>query len=267
MAKNTGIAQFSEGRSDIHRVDPRKLVIIPGWNTRDEGPDLEAHIDMLAQSIAEVGVKMPIQVKLENGQMIVKAGHCRTRATLRAIDHYKAEIKTVPVISVDRYANDADLILEQIITNSGKPLTPLEEAKVYKKLLDMGWQQGEIAKKVGKSQGRVSQILELLTMPEPVKALVAAGNVSASLAIQTVKASETHQEAAQILTNAVSDAKAEGREKVKPADVGMSQNQKPRTFKMCFDNSEIDNSDPDSGFVMIKMPIEDFEVIRQALKL
>ena len=79
------------------------------------------HIDQLALSIAEIGVRKPIEVKLVNGQLIVRDGHCRTRATMRAIEHYKADIKTVPVVSVDRYANDADLILNQVITIAGKP--------------------------------------------------------------------------------------------------------------------------------------------------
>jgi len=47
--------------------------------------------------------------------MIVRDGHCRVRATMRAIEHYKADIKTVSVISVT-ICNDADLILNQVIT-------------------------------------------------------------------------------------------------------------------------------------------------------
>src|SRR5882757_2418185 len=145
MAKSTGIAQFSQGSSDVFKIDPRKLFLKPNWNTRDESPELEAHIDMLAQSIAEIGVKEPISVRLEDGKLWVINGHCRTLATLRAIEHYKAEIKTVPVIAEDRYANEADLVLQQIVRNSGKPLTTMEQAKVFKKLLDMGWQQAEIS--------------------------------------------------------------------------------------------------------------------------
>lgn len=269
MAKSTGIAQFSEGRSDIHRVDPRKLVIKAGWNNREETPELAEHIDMLAQSIAEVGVKVPIQVKLEDGQMIVKAGHCRTRATIRAIEHYKADIKTVPVVSVDRYASDEDLILEQVITNSGKPLTTIEEAKVYKKLLDFGWQQVDIAKKVGKSNGRVSQILGLLLMPAAAQAAVASGAVSASLAQQVVKAAETPAKASEALQQAVAIANAEGR-KVKPTDVNVTSNGNAKTvLKEAFDNSDIDASDEAyaKGFITVNMPVEDWQKVKELLGL
>lgn len=267
MAKTTGIAQFSQGKSEVHKVDPRLLVIKEGWNTREETPELLEHIDMLAQSIAEVGVKNPIQIKLEDGKLIVKAGHCRTRAVIRAMDHYKAEIKTVPVVSVDRYASDEDLILEQVITNSGKPLTTMEEAKVYKKLLDMGWNQADIAKKVGKSGGRISQILSLLTMPIAAQQAVASGAISASLAQQVVKAAETPAQASQQLQKAVETAKAEGR-KVKPVDVGASQGLYA-LLKQAFEDSDIDCSQEivAEGVVNITMPLENFEAVRKALML
>lgn len=270
MAKTTGIAQFSKGRSDVHRVDPRELFIKAGWNMRDEGPDLDAHIDMLAQSIASEGVREPISVKLEDGKLWVTNGHCRTRATMRAIEHYKAEIVSVPVISEDRHANEADLLFSQILRNSGKPLTAMEQARVFKKLLNMGWQQTDLAKKSGLSAGRVSQVLDLLTMPAPVQAMVAQGAVSASLAQQTVKAAASPQAAVTTLTEAVQTAIAEDR-RVKPADVGnpaqATGKQHSGKISECFENSDIDNSDPDSGFVIIKMPIEDFEIVRKVFKL
>lgn len=171
-------------------------------------------------------------------------------------------------ISVDRYANDADLILNQVIGNSGKPLTSMEEARVYKKLLDMGWQQGDIAKKVGKSNGRISQILSYLEMPASVQSAVATGAVSASLAQQVVKSSETPAAASQAITWATEVAKAEGR-KVRPADVGCSANTMT-VLKDIFDNSDIDCSAElieAEGVVNIVMPIEDWHKLRELLKL
>ncbi len=256
MAKDTGIAQFSQGKSEVFKIDPKLLVIEDNWNTRDDTPELLEHIDMLAQSIAEIGVKKPIEVKLLKGKLIVRDGHCRTRATMLAITKYNADIKTVPVISVDRYANDADLILNQVISNSGKPLTSMEEAKVYKKLLDMGWQQGDIAKKVGKSNGRISQILGYLSMPQAVQAAVVSGAVSASLAQQVVNAAETPAQASQALQEAVKTAESENR-KVRPADLGHKNAM--TIFKEAIENSEIDDENSRStGIVTVSFPIEDW---------
>lgn len=264
MSKTTGIAAFAEGRSDVHKIDPRKLVINEGWNGRDESPELNAHIDQLAMSISKIGVKKPLEVKLEDGKLVVKDGHCRYRAVMLAIKN-GADIKTVPVIGVDRYASDEDLILNQVISNTGKPLTTMEQAKVFKKLIDFGWNQSDIADKVGLSNGRISQILDLLTMPASVQALVSSGTVSPSLAQATVKSAETPQAAAVSLQEAADKAAAAGRKKVKPEDTG---SQPKRTFKDCFDNSEIDGENMhETGYVYIKMPMEDFEFIRQALKL
>lgn len=267
MAKATGIAQFSQGRSDLHRVDPRLLIIDPSDDYRDQGPELDEHVDELAQSIAKIGVKKPIEVRLEDGKLVVKEGRCRTRAAIRAIEVYSADLKTVPVISVDRYANDEDLILNQVIGNSGKPFSTMEKAKIFKKLLDMGWQQSDIAEKTGMSNGRISQILGLLTMPVAVQQMVSAGHVSPSLAQATVKAADTPAEAAKTLQAAVDKASAEGR-KVKPADTGASK-RSPQDIKSCFENSDIDCSDEAiaRGYVTIDMPIEDWEVIRKTLEL
>lgn len=268
MAKATGIAQFSQGKSEVFKVDPRLLVIVAGFNMRDESPELEAHIDQLAQSIAEVGVKKPIEVKLEDGKLLVREGHCRTRATMRAIEFYNADIKTVPIISVDRYANDADMVLNQVIGNSGKPFTTMEQAKIFKKLLDMGWNQGDIAKKVGMSNGRISQILDLLTMPAPIQAAVVAGTVSASLAQQVVKSAETPAAASQALVAAVQQASEEGR-KVRPADVGHGTKNAMTVLKEAFENSDIDCSDEiiTNGIVSIDMPLEDWAKVRELLQL
>ncbi len=265
MVKTTGIAQFSQGKSEVFKIDPRLLVIETNWNTRDDSPELLEHIDQLAQSIAEIGVRKPIEIKLIDGKLIVRDGHCRTRAAMRAIDYYKADIKTIPVISVDRYANDADLILNQVISNSGKPLTIMEEARVYKKLLDMGWQQGDIAKKVGKSNSRISQILSLLEMPASVQAQVSTGAVSASLAQSVVKSAETPQQASHALTEAIAVAKKKGR-KVKPGDVGNKNGM--TVLKEAFEDSEIDNSEEEKeGVVFITMPLENFLKVRELLKL
>lgn len=267
MAKTTGMAQFSLGKTDVFKVDPRLLIIDESDDYRDKSSDLDEHIDNLAKSIAEIGVKKPIEVKLEDGKIIVKEGRCRARASIRAIEVYKADLKAVPVISVDRYANEADLILNQFVGNSGKPFTALEQAKIFKKLLDMGWNQSDIAKKTGLTNGRVSQILSLLTMPVQIQAAVASGAVSASLAQATVKAAETPAQAANAIGEAVEKAKANGRTRIKPEDVVPAA--RKFNIKECLENSDIDCSQEtvDNGYVIIKMPVEDFELIRKALGL
>ena len=266
MAKS-GLASLSQGRSDLFRVNPRDLNIKSGWNQRDlTDPTNVEHIDTLAKSIAEVGVKSPLVVYWEEGKAYVSDGHCRLMAAIRAIEVYKADIKSIPVISDDRYSNEADRIFGQIVHNQGKPFSQLEQAKVFKKLIDLGWQQGDIAKKAGLSAGRVSQILELLTMPEPVKTMVTNGHVSATMAMQTVKSVGT--EAEQKLKAGLEAAKAEGKTKVKPVHmegVGDQKKQLRTIVVDAFEYSDVDDEAED--FVIIKMPMNQWELLRKVCGL
>lgn len=244
MAKATGIAQFSQGKSEVFKVDPSLLVITDGWNSRDENEALAAHIDMLAQSIAEIGVLKPIEIKLVNGELIVKDGHCRTRAAMLAISKYGAALKAVPVISVDRNSSDEDLILNQIISNSGKPLTTMEQAKVFKKLLDMGWKQVDIAKKVGMTNGRISQILEFLTLPVALQQYIIDGRVSATMVMSIYK--KHNQEAAPAIAEieaALGNAAAEGRKRAMPKDTeGSSEDEGDSEPKAKKEHSKVKTS-------------------------
>lgn len=209
--KQGGIKDIALGRADIYRLAPNDLHVKEDWNSREECADLDEHIDMLAQSIAAEGVKRPLVVYWEGGRAFVSDGHCRRRAVLRAIEVYGADIKSVPVMTEDRYSSEADRIFSQIIQNSGKPLTPFEQGKVYKRLLGLGWTENDIASKAGLSRTRVSQVLNLQAAPEPVQDMVRSGTISASLATQVMNGAEGPQQATKELQQAVEKAKAAGK--------------------------------------------------------
>jgi ParB/RepB/Spo0J family partition protein len=212
MGSKQGLGSVAQSRSDVYHIDPRVIKIEDGWNCRDvAAKETQDHIEALALSITEIGVREPLTVYWQDGSVVVTDGHCRLLAVKLAISR-GVEIKTVPAKPESRNSNDADRLFSQVVRNSGKPFSALENAKVYGKLLDFGWSQGDIAKKAGISQGRVSQVLALLTMPEPIKQMVAAGEVSASHAQATLSASNGAK-ALQVLQDAVAVAKAEGKSK------------------------------------------------------
>ena len=215
MATASGLKSLSLGHSDIHKIDPRNIHVKKGWNGRDYSDVVnQAYVEQLAGSIAKIGVKEPLTVSWENNKAWLTDGECRLRATMLAIDR-GADIKSVPVKAEERYGNEADRLFYQVIRNSGKPFTPLEQAKVYKRLLDMGWQQGDIAEKSGVSNSHVSQVLSLLNMPEVVKQMVTSGKVSATLAQQTVNEHENNtEEAVQVLKDGIAIAKKQGKTRV-----------------------------------------------------
>lgn len=215
------LKDFSEGRTDVYKIDPRKLQIKEGWNSRDfSDPANLAHIEELAKSIAEVGVREPLKVSMEDNIPYVTNGECRYRAVMLCIER-GIEVKTVPVMGEDRFANEADRLFTQFVSNSGKPFGPIENAKLFKRLLDMGWQQNDIAKKTGFSAGRVSQLLELLRLPVVLQKFITEGKASASMVLATYK---KHNEDVALtvaeLTGAVATAEASGRKRAMPKDTG-----------------------------------------------
>ena len=131
-----------------------------------------------------------------------------------------AEIKSVPVQVEDRYASEAERVFSQIVRNSGEPLSPIEQGRVCKRLVDLGWTEADIAKKSGQSRGWIVELLKLQSAPEAIKSLVATGVVSGSLAMKTIRANEGNAaKATSDLTEAVETAKARGKARATPQDV------------------------------------------------
>jgi ParB family transcriptional regulator, chromosome partitioning protein len=135
-----------------------------------------AELDELVASLRERGIIQPIVVRplrgVAGGYEIV-AGERRWRAAQRAGLH------DVPVVVVE--ATDAEALQLAIIENVQRAdLNPLEEADGYRALIDeFGNSQEEIARIVGKSRSYVANTLRLLKLPEPVKAYIHDGKLTA----------------------------------------------------------------------------------------
>jgi ParB/RepB/Spo0J family partition protein len=213
------IKDIASGRSDLYRVDPKLIQIKPDWNSRDASdPANAAHIAELKASIREIGVKKPLVCFMESNITYVTDGHCRLAAIMQLLNE-GVEIKTVPVMVEDRLSNEADRIFSQIVHNQGKPLTGIEQAKVFKRLLDLGWAQKDIALKAGISGGRVSQLLELLTLPVVLQKFITEGKASASMVLNVFKKHNGDVALAVAeLTGAVVEAGKQGRKRAMPKD-------------------------------------------------
>lgn len=213
------LKDHAEGRTDVYKIDPRKIKIKEGWNSREAtDPQNANHIAELAASIKEVGVKRPLVCAMEGDDIFVTDGHCRLQAVMHLIEE-GIEIKTVPVQPEDRYANEADRVFSQIVHNAGKPLTSLEQAKVFKRLVDLGWKQIDIAAKAGISGGRVSQLLELNILPVILQKYIIEGKASASMVLATYKKHKQNvDETILELNGAVRVAQEQGRTRAMPKD-------------------------------------------------
>jgi len=215
------IKDVAKGRSDLYRLNPKIIQIKEGWNSREAtDPQNASHIAELAASIKEVGVKKPLVCYMENEVVYVTDGHCRLQAVMHLIEE-GVEIPSVPVMVEDRFANEADRIFSQIVHNAGKPLTSLEQAKVFKRLVDLGWAQKDIALKAGISGGRVSQLLELNILPVILQKYIIEGKASATMVLNTYKKHKQNvDETILELNGAVRVAQESGRTRAMPKDTG-----------------------------------------------
>jgi ParB family chromosome partitioning protein len=136
----------------------------------------DAELDSLAESIRAQGILQPILVRRDgdhpNSYEIV-AGERRWRAAQRAFLH------EVPVIIKE--LSDAKALEVALVENvQRQDLNALEEAEGYRRLMDeFNHTQEDLALVVGKSRSHVANTMRLLGLPEEVKALVAAHELSA----------------------------------------------------------------------------------------
>ena len=88
----------------------------------------------------------------------------------------------MPVVIKD--VSDGDSLELALIENvQRQDLAPLEEAAGYQRLIDeFRYTQGQLATAVGKSRPHITNLLRLLGLPEPVKAMLDDGRLSAGAA-------------------------------------------------------------------------------------
>ena len=133
--------------------------------------DVEALND-LANSIREHGIIQPLVVRKLQDKYEIIAGERRYKAAALI------GMQKVPCIVMN--LNDNESAEVAVIENiQRKEMTPLEEAKSFKKILDKGYlTQDELAKRMGKSQSSIANKLRLLNLDEIVQEAILNGKIS-----------------------------------------------------------------------------------------
>ena len=147
-------------------------LIEPDPNNRDKID--KARVTALAATIATEGLLQPIVLRLlANGKYRIMAGEHRWRAHL--------ELKRATIAS-RIYKNETDLTAakKKAVENALRvELTPLERAKRFRELAELGAGQKEIGALFGGvSQPVVANALRLLELPAEVQAMVSDGRLS-----------------------------------------------------------------------------------------
>jgi ParB/RepB/Spo0J family partition protein len=141
----------------------------------------------LAASIREFGVLQPLVVvpaaaflaaapqhaeAVSGRPWVVVAGHRRRAASAEA-----GRTEVPVVVREDLHAPDTAVVTFVAENVHREPLTPLDEARGYSLLSDLGAGQREIARRCGVSQSHVSKRLQLLKLPQAAQDALAAGEM------------------------------------------------------------------------------------------
>lgn len=133
----------------------------------------EEALGELAASISARGVIQPVIVRpLGQGRYQLVAGERRWRAAQRA------QLHEIPALVRD--LNEREVMALALIENlQREDLNPIEEARAYQRLAESeGMTQADIARMVDKSRSHVANLQRLLSLPDPVIAMVETGDLS-----------------------------------------------------------------------------------------
>ena len=123
----------------------------------------ENGLNELAESIRQHGIIQPLVLRKVADKYEIIAGERRYKAA------YIAGLTKVPAVIIN--LNDNESAEVAIVENiQRRNLSPIEEAKSYKKLLDRGYlTQDQLAGRMGKTQATISNKLRLLNLDEKVQ--------------------------------------------------------------------------------------------------
>jgi ParB family transcriptional regulator, chromosome partitioning protein len=142
----------------------------------DDQPRKQAdpeRLQELAESIKHQGLIQPLVLRKEGERYVLIAGERRWRAA------QVAGLREVPAIVRETSKREAfELALVENLQR--EDLNPLEEAEAYARLQEeFQYTQETLAARVGKERSTVANSLGLLTLDEPIRAMLAQGKLTA----------------------------------------------------------------------------------------
>lgn len=224
-------------KSDLLKVDPKSIQFEHKNNPREDYGDIKSLMSYIEENGTE-GLP-PIKVKTikdADGNKAYQLIHGYRRMT--AITNLLAkgvEIKRVVARPVPRGYSDKDELIDHLAENSGMKLNAMEEANVFSKLIKFGWSQAEIAKRIGKTQSHVSQVMKLAGSSDYVKDTLAKGLISGALVVKVMNDNKGDDKAVErILKASVKKLEVTGDKKVTTKNL---QVQRVSKYRKLFDGA------------------------------
>lgn len=208
------LKQLAEGKAEgvqkatYFKISPDVVEFEDGFNLREEGPELNEHLERMYAAMKAGAYFPPIDVSVIDGRIIARDGHCRTRTAKRL----RAEGIEIMLEARQFRGNEAECVFHMISSSQGKPLTPLESGRGYLRLIRYGHDVPAICARTGVSRTTVENGLILAEAPVAIQQMIVKGEVSAHVAIEVIR--KHGSKAAEILRETFDKAKADGKSKV-----------------------------------------------------
>ena len=204
-------------KSDLFKIDPRRIQFDPKNNPRVDYGDITSLMNFIEENGTEALPPIKVRKCTDNeGNEVYSLIHGYRRMTaITRLLNKGVEIARVIARLVPKGYTDKDELLDHISENSGMKLNAMEEANVYQKLIKFGWKQSEIAKRIGKTQSHVSQVLKLADSSEYIKDTVSKGLISGALVVKVMNENKGDEKAVErILKTSVDKLSETGAKKV-----------------------------------------------------
>lgn len=158
----------------------------------------EDELNELTASIKQHGIIQPLVLRKIGDKYEIIAGERRFKAAV------KAGLSEIPAIITE--LDDKESAEVAVVENiQRKQLSALEEAKSYKKLLDLGQlTQDQLAIRMGKSQSNVANKLRLLNLGEDVQQALLTNKISERHARSLLQLKDFNEQS-KVLNNIIND--------------------------------------------------------------
>jgi len=164
-----GSLQAPTPTSDLQRIPISRIRPNPFQPRREIDP---AELGELEQSLKASGLLQPITVRRRGDAFELIAGERRFRAA--------NNLGWTEISAIVRDYDDRTMLVLALVENLQRAnLNAVEEAKGYRRLIDdFQLTQQDVADAVGKDRTTVTNLLRILTLPEPIQRMVESGKLS-----------------------------------------------------------------------------------------
>lgn len=218
-------------RDNLHKVDPRAIVINMGDNPRFNYGEIEN----LMHLILDKGLEQPVKVQRIAGTDTYRLihGFRRMAAINKAFEMglQNEKIAYIPVMFVAKEYSKIDSLIDHFALNTGKPLEPLEEAEGIKQLYDAGLKPKDIAPKIRKTLAHISNMLLLSKVNPEIKELIKNKSITSTMVVNLVRETPDVETQMRIIRDSLQTAKDNGKTKITPKSLtGSTRGKNPMTI-------------------------------------